>query len=49
MCDELTAVYLVDANVLIDYLNSDISILTIYSKEIGQIYIPVEGENKVPG
>ena len=47
MGDKLTAVYLVDANVLIDYLNSDISILTIYSKEIGQIYIPVDVLDRV--
>ena len=37
---DYTDVYLVDANVLIDYLSSDITILTIYSNEIGQIYVP---------
>ena len=36
---DFTEVYIVDANVLIDYLKTDISILTIYSKEIGQIYL----------
>lgn len=40
-------VYIVDANVLIDYLKTDISILTIYSKEIGQIYVPTDVLEKV--
>ncbi len=44
---DFTDVYLVDANVLIDYLSSDISILTIYSKEIGQIYVPTDVLEKV--
>lgn len=44
---DFTDVYIVDANVLIGYLSSDISILTIYSKEIGQIYVPTDVLEKV--
>ena len=44
---DFTEVYIVDANVLIDYLKTDISILTIYSKEIGQIYVPTDVLEKV--
>ncbi len=31
---------IMDANVLIDYANSDISILSLVSKHVGQVYIP---------
>ncbi len=34
--DELTTAYVLDANVLIDYFKSDLSIITIFSKYIGQ-------------
>lgn len=44
---DFTEVYIIDANVLIDYLKTDISILTIYSKEIGQIYVPTDVLEKV--
>lgn len=45
--DELTTAYVLDANVLIDYFKSDLSILTIFSKYLGQIYVPTDVLDKV--
>jgi len=33
-------ILLVDANILIDYLAGDLSVLTLVSKHIGQVYVP---------
>jgi len=32
--------FLIDANALIDYLDADISILTLFSRHIGKIHVP---------